>query len=119
MCISEDEGAEFHDGNETREIEDFGIGISPIENTGKVEEFGPLVDLRPESLLESFLRIAESSGLLDEVQVGENTNDFWEAVRLKDVEELESFLSGKSVSHGRRQIKEENVPSRTRKSHLS
>jgi hypothetical protein len=33
MGISENEGAEFHDGNEAGEVEDFCVGIAAVDNT--------------------------------------------------------------------------------------
>lgn len=95
MRIAKYERAEFHDRDKTGEVEDLGVGISTIEDTGEVEEFCSLVDFCPESLFEGFLCGFEGGGFFDEVEVGKDTDDFGEAMGLEDVEKLEGFLSHK------------------------
>ena len=80
MTIPEDERSELHDTNEAGEIQDFCIRIAAIQDTREVEEFGPLVDFRPKSFFQSFLRCTEGCSLLDQVQVCEDTNDFGETM---------------------------------------
>lgn len=69
MCVTEHQGAEFHDADESGEIENFGVRVSAIENAGKVEEFGALIDLCPETLFEGLFCIAKDGGFFDEVKV--------------------------------------------------
>ena len=90
--IAENERAELHDGDEARKVEDLGVGITAVKHTGQVEELSTLVNFCPEAFLQSFLGRFEGRGLLDEVEVGEHADDFGEAMRLEDVEELERFL---------------------------
>jgi hypothetical protein len=85
MRIAENEGAEFHDGNEASEVEDFGVGVTAIDNTRKVEKFCALVDFCPETLFKGFFGGLEGSGLFYEIEVGENANDFWKTMGLQDV----------------------------------
>lgn len=70
MGITENERTEFHDGNETGEVEDFGIGVTTVDDSRKIEEFCALIDFRPETLLEGFFSGLEGSGLFNEVKVG-------------------------------------------------
>jgi hypothetical protein len=51
-----------------------------------------LIDLSPEAFLERLFSRFERFGLFDEIKVGEDADDFWETVRLKDVKEFEGFL---------------------------
>ena len=92
MGVSENERAEFHDRDETGQIHDFRIWITTIENAGEVEEFCALVYFCPETVFEGFFGGFECGGFFDEVQVGEDTDDFWESVGLEDVEEFKNFL---------------------------
>lgn len=43
-------------------------------------------------MLEALLRVLQRALLLDEVEVGEETDDLGETVSLENVEELKSFL---------------------------
>ncbi len=92
MRVTKHEGAELHDGDEAGQVQNFSVGVATIEDTGEVEELGTLVDLGPEALLQSLLSCTEGSRFLDEVKVREDTNDFWKAVGLEDVQKLEGFL---------------------------
>lgn len=92
MSVAEDKGSELHDGDEAGEIEDFGVRIAAVEHARQVEELGTLVDLRPKTLFQGLLGSAEGCSLLNEVKVGEDADNFGEAMRLQDVEELECFL---------------------------
>ena len=94
MLIAEDEGAEFHDGDEAGEVEDFSVGITSIKDAREVEELGTLVNLGPEALFQSLLCSTEGSGLPDEVEVCEDADDFGETVGLQNIEELKCFLRG-------------------------
>lgn len=85
MGITENEGAEFHDGNEAGEVEDFGVGITAVDDAGKVEKFCPLVNFCPETLFEGFFGGFEGSSLFYEVEVSENADDFGETMGLEDV----------------------------------
>ena len=51
-----------------------------------------MVYFGPKTFLQGLFGVLEGSGFLDEVEVGEDANDFGKAVRLEDVEELECFL---------------------------
>lgn len=92
MRVAEDERAEFHDADESREVKDLSVGVAAVQDTREVEELRALVDFSPETLFERFLGILKYSGLFDEVKVGEDSDDFGETVSLEDVEELERFL---------------------------
>ena len=80
MSVSEDERTEFHDRDETGQIHDFCIRITTIENAGEVEEFCALVNFCPETVFEGFFGGFEYGGFFYEVQVGEDTDYFWESV---------------------------------------
>jgi hypothetical protein len=90
--VAEHERAELEDAEEAREVQDLPVRVPPVEDAGEVEELRTRVDLRPEPLLERFLRVLERRGLADEVEVGEHAEDLGEAVGLEDVQELECFL---------------------------
>ena len=92
MRVTKDKGSELHDADETREVEDFGVGVSTIENAREIEEFCTLINFSPEPLLENLLGVLESGGLFDKVKVSQYPNNLREAVRLKYVQELERFL---------------------------
>lgn len=85
MCIAKDEGPELHDGDETREVHNFGVGIPTIDNPGEIEELCALVNLRPETFFEGFFSAADDGSLFDEVEVGEDADDFGEPMGLKDI----------------------------------
>lgn len=95
MCVAEHEGAELHHGDEAGEVEDLGVGVPAVQDAREVEEFGPLIDLRPEAFLQGLFGVLQGGGLLDEVEVGEYSDDLRKPMRLQDVEELESFLYGR------------------------
>lgn len=90
--VAEDEGSEFHDTYKAREVKDFGVGISSIKNPREVEELCALVYFCPETLLENFLRVLECRSFLDQVKVSEHADNFREAMRLQNIQELEGFL---------------------------
>lgn len=80
MRVSEYKRSEFHDGDETGEVQDFGIGVPAIDNARKIKEFCALVDLSPKTLFECFLCSFERSCPFNEVEVGEDADDFGETV---------------------------------------
>ena len=88
MGIAEDKRAELHDGDKTRQVEDFGIRIASIEDARKVKKLCTLINFSPEALFQGLFSRTQSGCLFDEVEMGENANDFWEAMGLEDVEEL-------------------------------
>ena len=92
MRIPEHQRPELHHADEPAQVQNLRIRVTSGHNARKVEEFGTLVDLRPEALFQGFLCGAERRGFFDEVEVGEDADDFGEAVRLEDVQELERFL---------------------------
>ncbi len=92
MGVAEDEGSELHDTDKAREVKNFGVGISSIKNTREIEELCALVYFCPETLLEDFLRVLECRSFLDQVKVSEHGDNFWEAVRLQNIRELEGLL---------------------------
>lgn len=92
MGVAKDEGTEFHDGNEPGQIKDFSVGISPVDNSGEVEKLRALVYFRPKTFFEGFFGDFQSSSLFNEVEMGENADDFWEAMRLKNIQKLKCLL---------------------------
>lgn len=82
MVVPEDQRSELHGGDEAAHVVDLGIGITAVQDTGEVEELGAIVDLGPETLLEGFLGFTLQGDLLDEVQMGEDADDFWKTVCL-------------------------------------
>ena len=82
MLIAEDEGAELHDGNEAGEIEDLGVGVATVEDAGEIEELRTLVYLCPKALLECFFGRTEGGSLLNEIEVGKDSDDFGETMGL-------------------------------------
>jgi hypothetical protein len=54
-----------------------------MHQPAQVEQLGPVVDLRPEALLEPLLGLAQPFGVLEVVQVREDAHDLGEAVDLK------------------------------------
>jgi len=85
MCISEDEGPELHNGDEAREIHDFGVWISTVDDPGQVEELRALVNFCPETFFEGFFRAADDGSLFDEVEVCEDADDFGKSMGLKNI----------------------------------
>ena len=85
MSIAKDERPELHNGNEAREIHDFGVGIATIDDPGEVEELRALVNFCPETFFKGVFSAAESGSFFYEVDVCEDTNDFWETMGLKDI----------------------------------
>lgn len=82
MAISEYERTELHHADETREVEDFAVGIPTVEDTGKIEEFCALVYFCPKSFFQRFLSVLENGLFLNEVEMGEDADDFWKSVGL-------------------------------------
>jgi len=70
------------------------VGITAVKNTGKIEEFCALVNFSPETLFESLFGGTLGGKFFDEVQMGKDSNYFWETMSLEDVEEFEGFLYG-------------------------
>ena len=92
MRVTEYKRAEFHYRDKTTEILDLLVGVTAIDNTGEIKELGTLIDFCPETLLEGLLGGTLCSDLFYEIKMSENTNNFREAVRLENVDELECFL---------------------------
>lgn len=99
MRVSEDERSELHNADETREVQDLGIRVSTIEDTGKVEELSTLIYLRPETLFEGLFSVLERSSFFNEVEMSEDSNDFGETVGLEDIEEFKRFLEKNSARY--------------------
>jgi len=91
--VPKDKRAEFDNGDESRKVQDFIVGIPTVENTRKVEKLCPLIYLCPEPFLQNLFCVSEGRCLLDQVEVGEHTDDFWETVGLQDIEEFKRFLA--------------------------
>lgn len=53
MGIAEDKRAELHDGDKTRQVENFGVRIASIEDARKVKKLCALIDFSPEALFQS------------------------------------------------------------------
>lgn len=85
MLVPEHQRSEFHDGDEPREIEDFLVRVSAIEDSREVEKFGALVDFGPEPLFEAFFGLALDGEFFDQVQVREDANNLWETMGLEHV----------------------------------
>lgn len=92
MLIAEDKGPKLHDGDEAGKEIDLGIGVSSVDDTREGEQLRTLVDLGPEPVLEALLRIFERRGFSNQVEMGEEAENFGEPVGLQDIQELESFL---------------------------
>jgi len=82
VLITENERAELHDTDEAGEVENLGVRIAAVEYAGKIEQFSTLINLRPETLLERFFSRAKGRSLFDEIEVGQDTDDFWKPMRL-------------------------------------
>jgi hypothetical protein len=54
-----------------------------MNQPAQVEQLGPIVDLRPEALLEPLLGLAQPLRVLEVIQVREDAHDLGEAVDLK------------------------------------
>lgn len=52
MAVPEYQRPELHDTDETRQIEDLGVGIATVEDTREIEELCALVYLIPKAFLE-------------------------------------------------------------------
>jgi hypothetical protein len=101
MLIPKHQRPKLHDADEPAKVHDLLIRVTAVQHAGKVEELGALVNLGPKSVLDSLFGISESGGLADEVQVGQDADDFRESVGLEDVDKLEGFLSnGKAPRSG-------------------
>ncbi len=96
MGVAEDEGSKFHDRNETRKIEDLGVRVATIDDSGKIEEFRALVYFCPEAFFEGLFSCFQGGGFFDEVEVGEIADDFRETMRLKDIQKFKRFLKENS-----------------------
>jgi hypothetical protein len=82
----------LHDGEETRQVVDFAIGVSSIHDTREIEEMRALVQLGPQSLLEPLLGILERLGLSEQVEMGQDAKHVSRHTRGgEDVEELHSL----------------------------
>lgn len=92
VCVPEDQRAEFHDRNETRKVDDFGIGVAAVNDAREVKKLSTLIYFGPEALFQSLFSSTHSRGFFDEVKVGEYPDYFWESVSLKDIEEFKCFL---------------------------
>jgi hypothetical protein len=65
MCVPEDERAEFHDRDEARKVDDFGIGVAAVNDAREVEELGTLIYFCPETLFQGFFSSTQSSSFFD------------------------------------------------------
>ena len=92
MRIAKYQGAEFHDGDESRQVHDFLVGVSTVDDTRKVEQLGALVYLCPEPFLEPFLCISLHADFVNQVKMCQDPNDFGKSMGLKDIQELKGFL---------------------------
>lgn len=59
MRVAEHEGPELHHADESGKKVDLGVGVSAVDDAGEGEELGALVDLRPESVLQTLLCVLE------------------------------------------------------------
>lgn len=97
MRVAEDEGAEFRDGDESvaesvssagarrvgweqnrspTQVENFPIWIPPVHDSTQVKHFSSIVHFCPETILESLLLRFESCWCFDEVEMGEDRDEF-------------------------------------------
>lgn len=85
------------------EVEDLAIRVSTIHHAREVKHFGSIVDLGPETVLQALLLRFESGGSFDEVEVGENSDEFGKSVGGEGREGFEGFLL-KAPSRGQRTV---------------
>ena len=57
MGVSENEGTEFHDGDETRQQVDLRVGVTAVHDSRQGEQLCSLVDFGPESMFETLLGV--------------------------------------------------------------
>ena len=77
------------------------LSPSPSMNEpGEVEQLRPVVDLRPEPVLEPLLRLLLLPRVAERVKVSQHAHDLGETVRLQHVEELKRLLVGGGVAWG-------------------
>ena len=67
------------------------LEIFSIDDSRKVEHLGSLINLGPKALLEQFFGLAQVLCRLELIEVGKNTHDLWESVRLQYVQKLKRF----------------------------
>lgn len=100
MVVSECEGAELGDVDEATEVEDLAVGVSAVEDSREVKHLGAVVHFGPEAVLESLLLSLEGGCFFNEVEVGEDGDDFRQAVRVQRRQRFESFhLKTKRAVH--------------------
>jgi hypothetical protein len=90
--ISENEGAELHDGDKTGKVLYLRIWVASIQYTREIEELCSLVYFGPEALLECLFCGSLDGDLLDEIKMTEDSDDFRKTVCLKNIEKFECFL---------------------------
>ena len=88
MGVAKDKWTELHDANEAREVLNLCVRISTVDDTGKVEQFGTIVDFSPETMFQTLLGGLERLCLFNEVEMSQYANDLGKTMRLQDVEEL-------------------------------
>lgn len=82
VAVAKNERPELHHADEAGKVKDLCVGITPVEDTGEIEQFCALIYLSPEALFNIFLGRLQSRLFFDEVQMSENANDLGETVRL-------------------------------------
>lgn len=95
--------------DEPTEIEYFSIRITTIHYPTQVEHLCSIVNFSPESILESFLLGFECRGCLDEIEMGENGDDFRQTMRSEGGKCFERFLQECDVSKMNTQMYEKRA----------
>ena len=70
MRVPKHQWAELHHAHKAGQIQNFGVGVPPVEHAGEVEELCALVDFGPEALLEAFFGLALDCYFGYEVEMG-------------------------------------------------
>lgn len=82
----------LHDRQEAGQIVHFTVGVAAIDNSGKVEKLGTIVQLAPEAVLQAFLGSTQGALLLEKVQVGQDTENIsGHTVRAQNVQKFHSL----------------------------
>lgn len=81
--------------DEPAQVEDLAIGVATVHDPREVKHLRSIEHLRPETLLQSLLLSFESSGRLNEVEVGKDSDELGETVGGKGGEGFEGFLQEK------------------------
>ena len=82
MCGAPDQRPELHDRDEPAQVVHLGLLVLCVHHAREVEQLGPLVHLRPKSVLEILFGSWQGFVVLEGVEVGEHSHDSWESMHL-------------------------------------